>query len=467
MYREMQLLTVDTNPPAVRPEGQTGKGKAMRTQLRTHHGDREVHPQTAPSRRRQRWLALAVLAVSVPSFMSPALAAGDDDSDDDGPIGAVYVATNAGDGNEILTFTRAADGALTASGTGVDTEGLGSGPDPFPPLRDDPLGSQGSLVVDQENQLLFAANAGSDNVSVFAIDPDGLELVDTEPSNGDFPVGVAVRDDLAFVLNAKSNSISGYQVDHGELSYIDTCQLPDLPLGGDGLITQTPGQIGFSPDGDQLVVVSKEGLLLADFPTVTLGNGAIHIYDVDDAGVENCSNPTTTELPANADGGGKFPFSFTWSANGHLLLVEVFGSATSLAGSAVSSFDLDQDGTLTPVSTSVASGQGVACWIVRSGKHAFVTNFLSDSISSYKVKKNGTLKLKDDQAAVFGPGNTEEPIDLAVTDDGRYIYQLTPGSAMIRPYEVGEGGALTALTPVADGLAAHSGQAGIATVDFD
>ena len=414
---------------------------------------------------------LIAMIVALSVLAAPALA--DDDGDDDagtGPVGAVYVASNAEGGNETLTFFRFPDGSLAPGGPGVPTGGSGSGPDPFPPLRDDPLGSQDSLVVDQDNQLLFAVNAGSDDISVFAIEPDGLSLVDRHPSHGAFPVGAAVRDDTLYVLNAVGNSIAGFEVeDDGGLEHIQTCQLPDLPDGADGLITQTPGQVGFSPDGERLVVVSKEGLVLENFPTITLGNGRIHVYEVGDEGtLENCRNPTTTILSSNSSGGGKFPFSFTWSQHGHLLLTEVFGTGTSLAGGAVSSFALGDDGSLTPISESVGNYQGVTCWIVRSGSHAYVANFFTDNISSYEVDSDGQVTLSESEAATFGPGQTQEAIDMAVTDDGRFVYQLTPGSATIRPFEVDPtSGELTALTPVADGLNPHSGQAGIATVDFD
>ena len=221
--------------------------------------------------------------------------------------------------------------------------------------------------------------------------------------------------------------------------------------------------------------MSKEGLKPQGFPTVlaTLGNGRVHVYDVNDGGtLANCGAPKTTVLPSNGGSGGKFPFAFTWGSGGQLLLTEVFGAATSLAGSAVSSFTLGGDGSLTPISTSVADNKGATCWIVRSGNYVYVSNFVgdsisgTDSISSYKVKSNGRLTLVNTAAASFGSGG-ESPIDSVVTSDGRFIYQLTPGSALLRPFKVNTtSGALTALTPVLDGQAPRSGQAGIATVDF-
>lgn len=428
---------------------------------------------------------LTTTLVMFAALAAPTMVRADHQHDGGGsrPIGAVYVAGNEYGGNVILAFDRYADGSLGPAGPGVPTGGRGSGPGLL--LPDDPIGSQGSLVVDQEHRLLFAVNAGSDDVSVFRIDRDGPTLVDRKPTGGAFPVSLAFDHQILFVLNAVGNSVTGFGVGAGgHLTPRQTCALPALPAGADPLlpgdathsaqpvVTQTAGQLGFSPDGKKLVVVSKEGPLLQGFPFgATLGSGRIHVYDVDGrtGTLANCASPKTTLLPGNGDGKGKFPFDFAWSQQGQLLLTEIFGVATSLTGSAVSSFALDRDGALTPISTSVGNGQPAVCWIVRSGKNVFTPNFLGNNISSYRVTSKGQLTLTAAEAARIDVGDTpgQSPIDVAVTADGRFIYQLATGSAQVWPFAVSASGALTPLTPVADGRSPHSGQAGIATFDFD
>ena len=70
-------------------------------------------------------------------------------------------------------YTRAADGSLSLLGH-FDTGGQGSGPS----LRfaGDGLGSAHSVELSQDRRCLFVTNAGSDNVSVFRVHRDGLEL---------------------------------------------------------------------------------------------------------------------------------------------------------------------------------------------------------------------------------------------------------------------------------------------------
>src|SRR5690606_29023509 len=96
--------------------------------------------------------------------------------------GAVYVLGNAAMNNEVLVFDRSPDGTLTAAGA-FATGGAGTGAG---------LGSQGALVLSENGRWLVAVNAGSDEISVFRVRQDGLELTDTEASGGQMPISVTI-----------------------------------------------------------------------------------------------------------------------------------------------------------------------------------------------------------------------------------------------------------------------------------
>ena len=180
-----------------------------------------------------------------------------------GRTGNVYAMTNQSTGNFIRVYHRDARGLLTfvdsvaTGGNGVGTGG-------------DPLASQGAVVLSGDNRLLFAVNAGSNSVSVFAVSGDTLTLLDTVSSGGTLPVSLTVRDDLLYVLNAGGTpNISGFTIDS------PTNQL--APLAGStrnlpGGTTAAPAQVSFSPDGSVLVVTEK-------------GTNQIDTFVVDDDGV--------------------------------------------------------------------------------------------------------------------------------------------------------------------------------------
>src|SRR6202042_1367850 len=87
------------------------------------------------------------------------------------------------------------DGTLTPDGT-YATGGLGG---QLSGSVVDHLASQGSLGYDPGPGLLFAVNAGSDTVSVFAAGGDRLALRQVIGAGGVFPVRVAVRGGLGYV----------------------------------------------------------------------------------------------------------------------------------------------------------------------------------------------------------------------------------------------------------------------------
>jgi hypothetical protein len=130
--------------------------------------------------------------------------------------------TNAADGNEVLMFSRSAHGSLSYAGA-FATGGLGSG---------DGLGNQGAVVLSKNNRWLFTVNAGSNEISVFAVRHRGLKLVDTIDSGGLRPISLTVTHSL----NGGNNTISAFRVaNNGRLFPIDIAAAADLPAEVNGL----------------------------------------------------------------------------------------------------------------------------------------------------------------------------------------------------------------------------------------
>ena len=189
-----------------------------------------------------RILANAALAALIFGGLAtaPAAAAG-------GSAGNVYTETNAASGNAILAYARSASGALSWSGT-YPTGGLGGGAG---------LGSQGAVTVSAGGGWLYAVNAGSNDVSAFAIEGDALTLTDRVSSGGTQPISVTANRGLVYVLNAGTRTISGFSSANGALT----------PIAGStrSLLGSGPAQIQFSPAGNVIVVSEKATSTLETF----------------------------------------------------------------------------------------------------------------------------------------------------------------------------------------------------------
>lgn len=120
---------------------------------------------------------------------------------------SVFVQSDDTTANGVVAYHRAADGGLTRRGV-YGTGGRGGVLDGS---AVDHLASQGSLAYDRHEGLLYAVNAGSDTLTVFAVDGDRLERLQIIPTGGDFPVSVTFHDNRVYVLNAlDGGSVQGF-----------------------------------------------------------------------------------------------------------------------------------------------------------------------------------------------------------------------------------------------------------------
>jgi 6-phosphogluconolactonase (cycloisomerase 2 family) len=319
----------------------------------------------------------------------------------------IYVQTNDAERNEVVAFDRGADGKLSAIGR-FDTRGRGSGT-PH-------LASQSSLVLDGDR--LLVANAGSDELSLFRITADGLELAARVPSGGSHPTSVAVHGEVAYVLNNGSPGIAGFSLD--SLVPIEGSQ---RMLAADA----DPAQIAFSPDGRMLVVTER-------------GTNSISTFAVDERGL--------TGDPQTISSSGATPYGFDFAGES-LVVTEAFGGEVGAA--AASSYALG-GGQLEPVSASVADTRSEVCWaaVTRDGRFLYVTNFGDGTISSYRIGADGSLELLEPVAASTNLGQ-KGVRDEAITGDGRFLYALDADAHRIYGWSVGDDGSLAPVGD-ADGL---------------
>jgi 6-phosphogluconolactonase (cycloisomerase 2 family) len=329
--------------------------------------------------------------------------------------GAVYVMTNQV-ANAVAVFKRAPDGTLSPAGMFL-TGGSGNPvPEPGDPPTD-PLASQGSLILSDDNRFLFTVNAGSNEISVLAVGQTGLTLVDKVASGGTRPISLTLHKNLLYVLNEGGTpNITGFFVSNkGTLSLLPGST---RPLAGGS--AADPAQVGFSSDGDVLTVTEKMTNIIDAY---TFGGGGFA-----NEPVANTSNGLT-------------PFDFAYDRRGHLIVSEAFGGAPNQG--AVSSYTVSEDGILSVVSGSVPNSQTAACWVVitNNGRYAFVSNTGSGTVSSYKIGSGGTLNLQNAAAGNTGPGSA--PIDMALDNSSRQLYVLGGGSLMIHAFRVEADGSLT------------------------
>jgi 6-phosphogluconolactonase len=330
--------------------------------------------------------------------------------------GAVYVLTNQ-TSNTVAAFRRIANGRLTPAGE-FPTGGAGN-PTPQPPdPPTDPLASQGALIISHGNRFLLAVNAGSNEISVLKIRKNELEIIDVVSSGGSRPISLTLHDDLLYVLNEGGTpNITGFDFNEdGTLTPLAGSTRPLIDGGA-----ADPAQIGFSHDGDLLVVTDKSG-------------NRLNTYTINEDGLPSPPRDNTSN--------GMTPFGFAFNNAGTLVVSEAFGGAPN--ASAASSYEAEADGTLNVISGSVPNSQTASCWIVitKNGKFAFVSNTASGTISSYRVNaEDGSLTLLNATAADTGMGSA--PIDMALSVNSKILFVHLAGTQSVASFRVWKNGNLT------------------------
>jgi 6-phosphogluconolactonase (cycloisomerase 2 family) len=329
--------------------------------------------------------------------------------------GAVFVQTNNPSGNQVAVYSRADDGTLSPSGR-YDTGGNGGS---LTGAVVDKLASQGSLTYDSGHRMVFAVNAGSGTLTSFRT--HGTQLFDRQvlsTGRGSFPVSVAVHDDLVYVLDASgSGSVKGFRIDGKYLTPIwNSSRSLGLVANVQPQFLNTPGQIGFAPDGHHVVVTTK-------------ANGStIDVFDVH-------HNGRLSESPTRTTSATPVPFGFVFDDMDRLVVGEA-------AMSTLSTYQLTRDDHYRAIA-SLGDNQAALCWITRAKDFYFVANAGSASVSAYTVDADGHPSLVGSTgiAASTDPGT----IDLVASPDGAYLYVETGANGIVDAFAVGNDGSLHAI----------------------
>jgi 6-phosphogluconolactonase len=325
--------------------------------------------------------------------------------------GAVYALSNAAAGNAVLVYDRSSDGSLSYDGS-YATGGLGLGGG---------LGSQGAVSLSGDGRALLAVNAGSNSVSTFAVEADGLELRDVEASGGVRPTSVAERNGLVYVLNAGvPNSIAGFRLDaKGELTPIAGSVRPLAAA------QTTPSQIAIAPSGDALVVTERATNSIMTWSLGVDGApGASHVFA----------------------SGGAGPFGFAF---GHR---DTFVVSDAAGASGASSYRL-HGAEVETISPLVPSMRTAACWTVvtKNGRFAYVTNGGTGDITGLAIDQSGEISLLHPSGVSASVGGAA--VDAALSRSSQFLYVRNGALAKVDAFRIAADGSLTSVGSV-DGLPA-------------
>ena len=387
---------------------------------------------------RSPWSALLLAAVAVacsertisaPTPSASQLAAdrigAPNDDGDNGVVGGVFTETDDPTSNAVVAFARRADGTLRyVANYPTGGQGLGGA------NVVDPLQSQFAVVLTPDHQYLYAVNAASNSVAVFAVKHNGLEALGTVASNGTTPVSLAATNRVLYVLNKASNTVAGFRIEHGRL-------VPQ-PSWTRSLSQTANGAAAIRFDHDAHLLAVTERV-----------SNSIDVFTVHDGRL--------SATPVLTQSAGAVPFGFDWTPR-HQLVASEAGSGSA------SSYAAFRSGALSVRSAAVSTLQRAPCWLIAThdGRYVYTANAGSNSITGFALSPEGTLTIltPSGMTGILGAGAT--PLDLDVSQDSKFLYVLKAGTNSIGAFAVSRDGSLTNLADGVGGLSYRGGQMGIA-----
>ena len=354
--------------------------------------------------------------------------------DRDSVVGHVYVNDNTAPSNTIAGFDRHADGTLTPiPGSPFATGGAGTGSG---------IGSQGALQMSPGGHELLAVDAGSNEISQLVIGRDGRLWPlpgGTISSGGNEPVSIAVARGLVYVANAGAgaSNYTGFAWDReGRLRPIPgaSFSLPDAAQPGDVLINATATKL----------VGTRVGTSQIDSFTIDW-RGGLH---------------AAPGSPFAAQGPGPFGSEFSPVNPDQVFVSNAHGGA---GAGTVSAFADGPQGVLSSIGGSpFPNGQTAPCWveISRDGRHLFAVNTATPSVSSYRVHRDGSLRLVENTPFDGANAATLSPFDARLSPEGSSLWVVDDGGAAVSGFAV-SGGHLTEIDAAQTALPAGAKPFGI------
>jgi 6-phosphogluconolactonase len=366
---------------------------------------------------------LSTIAIGI-GCLSPAMLAGAQTRGTE----TFFVMSNNADKNQVIEFVHNSDGTVVAKET-FDTQGRGTGG------VNDPLEAQGSLTLSADHTLLFAANAGSGDISVFQVFGGRLIFLNRQPSGGSTPVAVAQTENRLYVLNqGGAGSVVGFQMGFGgRLLPIanSTAFLSANAVGG--------ASISISPDGQTLAVVER----------LTNNIDTFHIN----------ANGTLGTLVVNPSA-GVGAFSGRFAPDGKLIVSET-GSTLS----AISSYTVNSNGKLSAVTQSLTTNGSTNCWnaITPNGAFVYASNAGSSNISGFSIGQSGALTALTPSSVVASNPENATNLDITTSGDGKFFYSLNAMVGTVGVFAIESNGTLKEVDEI-PGFTAAVGFNGIAAL---
>jgi len=258
-----------------------------------------------------------------------------------------------------------------------------------------------ALALHPSGKYLYAANSGSNNISLYTISSTGgLTEVTPRTTAGTSPTLLAIdaAGSFLYVANTGSSDISVYSIDasSGTLTAVAQSGGPTAPLGLQAM------NMALAPSGNFLYVTGEEQLAGG---TTT---GIIEAFSLSQGTIAQTPVPNSPFFTGNS------PLGLAIDSSGSHLYT------ANKQDNSISTFTINADGSLSAVGSAIGESYTgpVALLIDKSGKYLYVANQGSANVAAYNIGSDGGLSLLSGSPFTTG----SQPSVLASDSSSKYIF---------------------------------------------
>ena len=277
-----------------------------------------------------------------------------------------------------------------------------------------------ALALHSSGKYLYAANSGSNNISLYTISSTGglTEVTPRQPA-GTSPT-LLVMDpsgNFLYVANSLSKDISVFSIgSDGKLATVLQCPSPGSCNSSTAQIGLSAMNMAVAPSGNFLYVTGQEA------------QGWIEAFPVTQGVL---GTPTVTLT-------GNNPFGLAIDTTGSHLYT------ANKQDSSISTFTINADGSLTALGSPIGEtfNGPVNLLIDKSGKYMYVANQGSSNLAAYSIGSDGGLTLLTGSPFTTG----SQPNFIAADSSGKYVFVGNQSSSVIQSFSLNTStGALTSI----------------------
>lgn len=275
----------------------------------------------------------------------------------------------------------------------------------------DPLHSQGSICISIDRQTLYVVNAGSDEITVFAIGKNNtLRYLQKISSGGKRPISIAISSKNLYVLNSGDSDTLG--------NITNFRILRDGTLRNIDRGSKTIGKKGQLLGG---LIINRMFTKLIVSET---GSNLISIHSLDNRGniIQQVENKIS----------GKNPYGIVQNeSNTYLVVNEESESITS--------FKVNNIGTINPIDNSKYENADGMTKIVITKDREFAYVINDRGISQFIIYEDNEINFMN----FYDTGNKFSKIsEITIDNKGKYLYTIDEGNGSINSYLIQKHGIL-------------------------